>query len=224
MSYQGARYRHHMCETRPYHRYTCTHVIRPLRCVQVQCVALHAVTCACPRAELCCTLELVCIAFTRMILKLPDCLGIFSSNQHNLCIMASKSRKQTFRQEYTTRWPCNVRSKKDVFTARCELCNSDFHISHGGANDIQAHLNRKKHVSLASSAASCQDLGQFFKKIDYSTIRAETLMANFLVEHNIAFAAADHLSDLFKTMFPDSSIAKNFASKRTKTTAILWLY
>lgn len=42
-----------------------------------------------------------------------------------------------------------------VFTARCELCNSDFNIPHGGANDRRARLQRKKHVSLTSSAASC---------------------------------------------------------------------
>lgn len=45
-------------------------------------------------------------------------------------------------------------------------------------------------------------------------------MNNFLIEHNIAFAASDHLSDLFKVIFPDSSIASKFASKRTKTTSI----
>ena len=73
---------------------------------------------------------------------------------------------------------------------------------------------------MAASVEGCQDIGQMFKKTDYTAIRAETLMANFLVEHNIPFAAADHLSDLFKTMFPDSTIAANFASKRTKTTAI----
>ena len=46
-------------------------------------------------------------------------------------------------------------------------------------------------------------------------------MANFFVEHNIPFAVSDHLTPLFRDIFPDSSIAKEYASCRTKTTCIL---
>ena len=48
----------------------------------------------------------------------------------------------------------------------------------------------------------------------FSVIRAETLMVNFLVEHNLPFLSADHLLNL---EFPDSKIvATEFASKRTR--------
>ena len=36
-----------------------------------------------------------------------------------------------------------------------------------------------------------------------------------------AFLASDHASKLFKSMFPDSKIAKNFGCARTKATAIV---
>lgn len=42
-----------------------------------------------------------------------------------------------------------------------------------------------------------------------------------LVEHNVPLAVSDHLSPLFKDIFPDSEIAKNYASARTKTTCII---
>ena len=110
-------------------------------------------------------------------------------------IMASTSssksksqRKQMFREEYSTRWPCIIRSKLDDFTARCTVCQCDFTISHGGANDITAHIKRKKHLNLAQSRETNQNIGHFFRRGDYSTIRAETLMANFLIEHNLPFA------------------------------------
>ena len=45
-------------------------------------------------------------------------------------------------------------------------------------------------------------------------------MTQFIAVHNLPFQAADHLSDLFKSMFPDSTIASDFACKRTKTKAI----
>ena len=46
-------------------------------------------------------------------------------------------------------------------------------------------------------------------------------MAVALAHHNILLAVMDHLSPLFRDIFPDSKIAKGFASARTKTTCIL---
>ena len=51
--------------------------------------------------------------------------------------------------------------------------------------------------------------------------RAEVKIANFMVEHNIPFAVADHLSPLLRDVFPDSQIAKRYSSARTKTTSML---
>ena len=46
-------------------------------------------------------------------------------------------------------------------------------------------------------------------------------MAVFLAHHNIPVAVMDHLSPLLQDVFPDSKIAKSFASARTKTSCIL---
>ena len=46
-------------------------------------------------------------------------------------------------------------------------------------------------------------------------------MTNLLVQHNVPLAVADHLSPLFRDIFPDSKIAKGYAAARTKTTCIL---
>jgi hypothetical protein len=49
------------------------------------------------------------------------------------------------------------------------------------------------------------------KKSDLSdqVTTAELLFTDFLVEHNIPLAAADHSSKLFSQMFPDSEIQRN---------------
>ena len=52
-------------------------------------------------------------------------------------------------------------------------------------------------------------------------IHAEVLFAYFLGEHNLAFQLGDHCPKLFKLMFPDSSIAKDFKYSHTKATAVL---
>ena len=46
-------------------------------------------------------------------------------------------------------------------------------------------------------------------------------MAVVLAHHTIPLAVMDHLSPLFRDIFPDSNIAKGFAAARTKTTCIL---
>ena len=46
-------------------------------------------------------------------------------------------------------------------------------------------------------------------------------MAVVLAQHNLPVAIMDHLSPLFRDMFPDSSVAKSFCAARTKSTCIL---
>ena len=58
-------------------------------------------------------------------------------------------------------------------------------------------------------------------KFDEQVLNAEVMMTNFLVQHNISLLTADHLSSLFKEVFPDRKIAKKYAARRKKTTAIL---
>ena len=42
-----------------------------------------------------------------------------------------------------------------------------------------------------------------------------------LVQYNIPFAVADELSPLFRDIFTDSEIAKNYSARRTKTACII---
>ena len=44
--------------------------------------------------------------------------------------------------------------------------------------------------------------------------RTEVKIANLLVQHNIPLAIMDHLSPIFKDVFPDSETAKGYASAR----------
>ena len=46
-------------------------------------------------------------------------------------------------------------------------------------------------------------------------------MANAFVQHDVPLAVADHISPLLRDMFPDSDIAKGYASASTKTTCVI---
>lgn len=88
--------------------------------------------------------------------------------------------------------------------------------------DCERHVNGVKHKSKATSVSGATKITDMFKPAtDNSTIRAEALFCSFLTEHNVPIALADHSTHLFKKMFPDSKIAKNYACGRTKATNII---
>ena len=51
-------------------------------------------------------------------------------------------------------------------------------------------------------------------------INAEVLFTAFILEHNLPFEVAAHAGNLFRSMFPDSEIAKKYGCAPTKTAAI----
>ena len=56
---------------------------------------------------------------------------------------------------------------------------------------------------------------------DLQVTSAKVHIAMALVNSNLPFAAADTFNPLFKSIFPDSEIAKAYFSGRTETTCII---
>ena len=137
----------------------------------------------------------------------------------------SGRRKQSYCDSYAETFTFIKKSIKGEHHAYCKSCNCDISISAGGANDIKRHMNNDKHKknaeALQRASLHTQPLSSFCKKEDLSVIRAEVLFTDFLVEHSIQPAVADHTGELFRQMFPDSRIAKKYACARTKTTQII---
>eukprot|EP00745_Piridium_sociabile_P014720 TRINITY_DN21691_c0_g2_i2.p1 TRINITY_DN21691_c0_g2~~TRINITY_DN21691_c0_g2_i2.p1 ORF type:complete len:175 (-),score=12.30 TRINITY_DN21691_c0_g2_i2:227-751(-) len=133
-------------------------------------------------------------------------------------------RHQHYLPSYTKAYPCIVASKVSSKYARCSVCDMDFMVSHGGMDDVARHVSSVRHESKAQALDKSAKLTKIFTPIAPSGtavetaaagIHAETLFAHYLVEHNIALSAADHAGELFRSMFPDSKIAQNYASGRT---------
>lgn len=47
------------------------------------------------------------------------------------------------------------------------------------------------------------------------------MFAAFIAQHHLPFSIANHFSQLVPVMFPDSHIAKQYGSARTKTTMMI---
>ncbi|XP_063761556.1 uncharacterized protein LOC134879144 [Eleginops maclovinus] len=130
--------------------------------------------------------------------------------------------EQRFKLEYNAEWPTITRSRLDDFHAYCMLCKTDFSVRHGGRHDVEKHIRTAKHTSYKAAVEATRPIAGFFTvDSDTSVINAEVLAVDFLVEHNIPIAVADHIGPLVKKMFPDSKIAGKYGSGRTKSSAIV---
>ena len=92
----------------------------------------------------------------------------------------------------------------------CIPCKKSVSCTHQGLGDVKKHCAGKAHIKNANAIAQTRKLS--FKTTtsnDEKQIRAEVLHTNFIVQHNISFLTADHMTPLYRAMFPDSAIAKN---------------
>lgn len=131
----------------------------------------------------------------------------------------------SYNPEWAKTYPVRaVANNKKMF--HCIPCNKNIHCSHMGVRDIVLHCGRDVHKANVEKMKNQASLNSFVRKpsessLEKKTLKAEVMVTNFLVQHNLPIATADHLGPLFKAIFPDSQIASKYAAARTKTTAIL---
>jgi hypothetical protein len=129
-------------------------------------------------------------------------------------------RPSNYRQEWKP-WGMSSSQRGPKF-AHCDLCGVHVSVSHGGVNDVKKHIGTVKHKAMQKASDENRSLGAFFPSsaaaFNMSVIRSEVLFANFLAKHNLP----DHYTHLACVMFPDSKIAQNFSSARTKTISIFY--
>ena len=116
-------------------------------------------------------------------------------------------------------------SQMDCCSVYCIICQKDVNVSHQGFKDIDRHCEGRNHVDKLSSIRSQQPIQKIFVKNNSETDRlvslAEVRFAGFSAEHNLPFAAADHLKSLIRVSFPDSKSARAYSMGKTKATCIL---
>ena len=108
--------------------------------------------------------------------------------------------------------------------AYCNLCSANFSIASGGLNDIKKHSSSDHYIKAKNckKTSITNFVSNAQSTLEKSVIRAETMLAFAVAEHNLPLSVADHFSDMVK-MFPANQIAANFACKKTKCTQIVKL-
>lgn len=114
----------------------------------------------------------------------------------------------------------------DKYKFRCIPCKKVLSCSHQGVTDVKVHCGSELHKVSLKSLKNIRTLQNYFDNVtetshEKKVRKAEVMITNFLIQHNLPLATADHLGPLFREVFPDSKIANSYRSARTKTRAIL---
>ena len=135
------------------------------------------------------------------------------------------------KKQITYTGAAKYRSKFKIEWAKCDTLfhtarmGYSFHCDHQGLKDVTDHFDTATCKRLLQTTKNQASIAQLFRPQESSAntavIRAETIMTNFLIQHNLLLVTADHLGPSFRNIFPDSNIAKRYSSGRTKTRAIV---
>ena len=129
-------------------------------------------------------------------------------------------REQKYRSEWEKQFPWVRPSKKDAYKAMCLNCNAEVTAQ---VTTLKLHENTAKHKKMSAPSSSKKLMESFTSaRADCETSKndsvkvAEIRLTAFMMEHNISFRVADHLCEVLKCCFFDSTIAKELRMKRTK--------
>ena len=101
-------------------------------------------------------------------------------------------------------------SQKGQDYSYCVPCKKDIKVTASGFYDLESHFKAKKHAENLAISKTFKPVNMHFvpkKESSTATAEAEVKFCHFIAEHNISFTAADHFSDLVKSLFPGSKIA-----------------
>lgn len=109
----------------------------------------------------------------------------------------------------------------------CIPCKKNVSCSHQGFSNVQRHIKSTTHVNMTKATFDNQKVSDMFAPstrladLRDAVTRTEVLHENFTAHHNLSFFSSDHMTKLYKKMFPDTRMAKYFAYSRMKTACIL---
>ena len=98
----------------------------------------------------------------------------------------------------------------------CRWCKTVLHIKNMGVGTLTSHSKYRKHQNVQNHFAEGKQgpLQQFLTPV--STLNAKIKWCLKVVMSNFSFRSCSDINKLFRDMFPDSNIAKQFQLGKTK--------
>lgn len=140
----------------------------------------------------------------------------------------TKEKVQKFKNEWIreAEYNCFERYENDESFAWCKVCLDKLSIRRGGKSNLASHILTKRHKEAASKIVADDDtkLDNFAKTEDPDeilTTQAELRISAWAVENNVSFNSIDKLTDVLRTIDPNSKALNNIKLGRTKVTAVV---
>ena len=142
----------------------------------------------------------------------------------------AKMGASRYRAKFNNGWTveCPIKSvPNDIYKFYCVPYHKALSSNHQGKKNVTVHCASPSHKDCVKSSKNQATLGMFCTRNRAQTspekkvVNAEVKIINFLVQQNLPLTMADHLTSLFKEVFPDRNIAKNYALRQTKPTSII---
>ena len=149
-----------------------------------------------------------------------------SKQNQNKSLPKKLSRAAKYNTKYNPSWVKIYPVKavpNDRHSCFCIPCGKKIRCGHQGLTDIKKHCDCDSHKRNVTEANK-NNISRFFtnsNETSKAVTKAEVMVTNFLVQHNLPLATADHMGPLFKAIFPDSKIASSYAPGQTKTPAMI---
>ena len=108
----------------------------------------------------------------------------------------ASDRVCSFKPSWKKNFP--ITSAADSSAFYCIPCKKTVSCSHQGEADVKRHCRTPTHLKFAMALKNQPKISAALPATtdgrNPDVIKAEVLMVNFIVQHNIPFAAADHLT------------------------------
>ena len=134
-------------------------------------------------------------------------------------------KKVSFKNKWKASYPI-TEVKHDKYKFHCLPCGKNLTCHHQGSKDVKEYCKKPSHKQADASCRKQTCLPSLYRGdtedgFRNKVLNVEVMVTNFIVQHNLPIATADHLAQLFKNVFPDSKIAASDASAKAKTFAII---
>ena len=136
--------------------------------------------------------------------------------------------KTSYRAEWEKFHPWLSGVKTDKCLAYCKICLKTFRIDNSGLSQVKSHakshgsdtrkamLTQRTFTSIAEDGKVTLSQNRLLLSPEDLVTKAEVLQALHIVDKNHSFASAKEDSQRFRSMFPDSNIAKSYSMADTK--------
>jgi hypothetical protein len=113
---------------------------------------------------------------------------------------SSPAKRKKYLCKYQKAWEAEFswfsHSGRSVNDAYCILCKSNLTIGSSAKNDLTRHAKSQNHMQLEMVQRTSKSMSLFVttpnNSLKSKATSAETQFCNFIAEHNIPFAVADH--------------------------------